>query len=224
MSSRSIQSRSTQSRSTKKATKSATQPRSSTNSSDTPSYIAFWKPSGPYGLYSQWYASKFKFDSKIREALPDEITSLSLFTDHPELIESFEGTYNCAEQFMMLGKALLFEDEYIANQIRNEHSPARQKKLGRTVSGFDDDIWMQYATDIVTLGSYLKFTQYWQRKQSILDSGDAVLIEGSPMDKIWGVGLWYDNSKIADPKNWKGQNLLGKCLMRAREIIRNEEK
>ena len=208
---------------TSKLTKSVATKSVATKSAVKPSYIAFWRPKDPDAIYGQWYGSKFTFDSKIRQALPAEITALPLFSDHPEIIDGFEGTYNCAEQFMMLGKALLFEDAYIADQIRNEHSPARQKKLGRTVSGFDNDTWMQYATDIVVLGSYLKFTQYWKLKQSILDTGDAVLIEGSPMDKIWGVGLRFDDPKIANQKNWKGQNLLGKCLMRAREIIRDEE-
>jgi ribA/ribD-fused uncharacterized protein len=203
-------------RSTKPATKTA----SKSEELSAPPYIAFW---GGQDIYSQWHSSKFKFDSKVRQELTDTITSLSIFSDHPEIIAEFEGTYNCAEQFMMLGKALLFEDKTIADEIRAEHTPAKQKKLGRRVHDFDNGVWMRYATDIVTLGSYLKFSQNWRLKKDILASGDATLIEGSPLDKIWGVGLRYDNPAIANPKNWKGQNLLGKCLMRAREIIQAEQ-
>jgi ribA/ribD-fused uncharacterized protein len=188
-----------------------------------PTYIAFWKPRDPGGLYSQWYSSKFVFNAKTRQELPDPITSLSIFSDHPDLIDGIEGSYSCAEQFMMIGKALLFKDEYIATQIRDEDSPARHKKLGRRVSNFDNTVWMSYATDIVTLASYLKFSQNWRLKKEILETGNATLIEGSPMDKIWGVNLRYDDSTIADPKNWKGLNLLGQCLMEAREIIRSEQ-
>ena len=203
-----------------KATKAT---KSSTSSQSVRSYVAFWKPTGLDGIYSQWYMSKITLDDRIRSSLPSEITDLRLFTDYPDVIRNLNGTYNCAEQFMMAGKSYLFDDEVTALKIRSEVNPSRHKKLGRTVQNFDNNTWSAYCTDIVTLGSYLKFSQNKPLKREMLKTAEATLIEGSPMDRIWGVGLRYDDLKISDPKNWKGQNLLGECLMTARKIILNEE-
>lgn len=186
-------------------------------------YISFWKPQELNGLYSQWSPSKIVLNSIIRASLPLDIMNLKLFEDYPCIMESLEGTYSCAEQFMMVGKAQLFGDSVIANQIMKSHIPRIHKQLGRKVQNFDDNVWMQYAQDIVILASYLKFSQNLRFKTSLIDSGDAILIEGSPLDKIWGVGLRYDNPKIGDPVNWKGANLLGECLMKVRDIIQKQK-
>jgi ribA/ribD-fused uncharacterized protein len=182
------------------------------------SYIAFWRSTDPYGIYNQWSISDFTL-TDIDE-LPSEITSLALFADYPEVIENLTGIeVNCAEQFMMLGKAFLFGDDVTADLIKNEKSPRNHKALGRRVRNFDDDIWTKYCEDIVTLGSYLKFSQNFALKEELIQTGNATLVEGSPYDRIWGVGLRFDSPHINDPSKWKGENKLGKCLMRVRDIL-----
>lgn len=130
-------------------------------------------------------------------------------------------TYNCCEQYMMYHKALLFEDEEIAEKIMNTDSPHDQKKLGREVSDFDISIWKQYCFMIVWEGNFLKFTQHKDLQERLIMTQGKELVEASPYDKVWGVGLAADDDKIIDPSNWKGKNLLGKVLTSVREAIIN---
>lgn len=194
---------------------------SKSNDPDIPLLVAFWKPQEANGFYSQWFASKMVFNQKIYDELPTDIKGLKIFETYPKVIDAFmeTGTYNCAEQFMMLGKALIFEDKTVAVQIMRTTDPSTQKNLGRKVKNFNTEIWMEVAMDVVTLGSYLKFSQNLKLRQLMLESGNAVLIEASPFDNTWGIGLNPDNPKIVNRKNWKGKNLLGECLMRTRVIL-----
>ena len=49
-----------------------------------------------------------------------------------------------------------------------------------------------------------------------------MLVEASPTDKIWGIGLWEGDNKVLDEKNWNGENRLGRVLMEVREGFWNE--
>lgn len=55
----------------------------------------------------------------------------------------------------------------------------------------------------------------------LLETGDRLLVEASPYDKIWGVGYSAANA-AANEGNW-GENLLGKALMRVRDRLRSGE-
>jgi len=140
-------------------------------------------------------------------------------------IQSFKDNdgieYNCAEQYMMAQKALLFNDIEIHNLIMNEKSPKEQQKLGRIIKNFNQDIWNENAEQIVYNGNYFKFTQNKDLLEILLSTKDTQLVEASPFDKIWGVGLGEDNPLILDEKNWQGQNLLGKTLTKVRNDIKN---
>lgn len=127
--------------------------------------------------------------------------------------------FTTAEQYMMYHKALLFDDTDIANQILMTNSPKEQKALGRKVKGFNIAVWDQNKLAIVTQGNYLKFSQNKKLKDQLFKTGTKILVEGSPYDKIYGVGLKWDNPLILDEKNWKGQNLLGKALMDVRSKL-----
>lgn len=94
------------------------------------------------------------------------------------------------------------------------------KKLGRQVSGFVAEEWEANCCRIVTEASQYKFAQNPHLKEFLLSTGDAVLAEASPYDKVWGIGMGATNPLALDPRTWKGKNLLGFCLMDARSTLR----
>ena len=127
--------------------------------------------------------------------------------------------FSCAEQFMMHGKAILFGDEEIAKEILVADHPKQHKALGRKVKNFDDVVWKRERENIAMAGSRAKFTQNAELKQLLLDTRGTELVEASPFDRIWGIGLAATSPKAQDPKQWRGQNLLGKILTRLRDEL-----
>lgn len=55
-------------------------------------------------------------------------------------------------------------------------------------------------------------------KKILLATGDRIIVEASPYDCIWGVGLSEEDDDLYNG-NWNGQNLLGKALMEVREKL-----
>ena len=131
-------------------------------------------------------------------------------------------TYVSAEHYMMAEKARLFGDDAVREQAIAAKSPGAAKALGRTVANFDQATWEQHRFDIVVNGSIGKFGQNEPLKTYLLETGNKVLVEASPRDCIWGVGLGKNNEKITDPRTWRGQNLLGFALMKARAVLRDQ--
>jgi ribA/ribD-fused uncharacterized protein len=129
-------------------------------------------------------------------------------------------TYPTAEHFMMAGKARLFGDESTAAEILGTHEPAAAKKLGRKVAGFDEATWAMRRFDIVVAGNVAKFSQTPSLLELLLGTGTRVLVEASPTDTIWGIGLAADQPLAKDPLSWRGLNLLGFALMVARSRLR----
>lgn len=132
--------------------------------------------------------------------------------------------YVCAEQYMMAWKARVFGDEATREAIMKSKEPFAIKALGRRVKPFDTNVWDAVAFSIVAEGNYLKFTADDQRRRFILSTGDAVLVEASPRDKIWGIGHGVSDSAaqkvdLTDVSTWRGENWLGFALMEAREEI-----
>ena len=123
--------------------------------------------------------------------------------------------YSC-EQYMMAKKAKLFNDEKVYDMIMSIMNPSVQKELGRMVSNYNQDVWDKHKFDIVVNANYLKFTQDETLKELLLDTGDKTIVEASPYDTIWGIGLSCDDDKILDESNWQGENLLGKAIMKVR--------
>lgn len=120
----------------------------------------------------------------------------------------------------MYKKALTFNDEEIAKKILNEKDPASCKSYGRKIKNFDENIWAYKRYDIMVEALILKFTQNNDFKNKLINTKDKILVEASPYDRIWGIGLHYENDDVLDEKNWKGLNLLGKALMEVREKIK----
>lgn len=129
--------------------------------------------------------------------------------------------YNCSEQYMMHMKASAFADAEVAQLIMEQPLPRQQKMLGREVRGFDSGIWMSICQPLMVDGLVSKFTQDDLLQEYILSTGDKILVEASPYDKIWGIGLTEDNPLAWDKATWEGLNLLGEVLMKARDVIRS---
>jgi ribA/ribD-fused uncharacterized protein len=128
--------------------------------------------------------------------------------------------YATAEHWMMAGKARLFGDSEILNQILVAKSPAIAKALGRKVARFEEQAWRKARWEIVVQGNLAKFGQHADLRTFLSNTGDRVIVEASPFDRIWGIGMAAKDSTVEDPARWKGLNLLGFALMEARERFR----
>ncbi|MCC4213719.1 NADAR family protein [Leeuwenhoekiella parthenopeia] len=150
----------------------------------------------------------------------DSVTK-SCFSQWYEISFEIEGvTYHNAEQFMMAQKALLFKDHDIYNQIISSTKPGKVKELGRQVRNFDQQVWEDRRYDIVVRGNYHKFSQNKELSTFLINTNDRILIEASPVDTIWGIGLAQDDERVLNPNLWKGQNLLGYALMEVRDQLK----
>lgn len=160
-----------------------------------PDYRFFWSSfvnaDGSVGetCMSQWYPAGFEIDGR---------------------------RYRTAEHFMMAGKARLFGDESALAKILRSRFPAEVKRFGREVQGFDAEVWQQHCFDIVVRGNLAKFSQNPALGGYLLESGDDVLVEASPADAIWGIGVAEEHPYAPQPHLWPGLNLLGFALMEVR--------
>jgi hypothetical protein len=164
-----------------------------------PEYLLFWghrpPPTGGVGkgCLSQWWPVTFTVD---------------------------EVAYQSAEHFMMVAKALLFGDAETAERIKAAPDPQAAKALGRDVRGFDEQLWAERRFDLVVTGNLAKFGQHQDLGDFLLATGNRVLVEASPLDRVWGIGLAADDERAASPEHWAGLNLLGFALMEVRHRLR----
>lgn len=128
--------------------------------------------------------------------------------------------YNCAEQYMMAEKARIFGDEDTRQRILSETDPEKIKDLGREVRAFDPELWNKQKFDVVKKGNQAKFSQNKALLDFLLGTDTRVLVEASPYDRIWGIGMREDNKDILRPDKWYGTNLLGFALMVVRDELR----
>lgn len=142
--------------------------------------------------FSQWWPCSFKYE---------------------------EIEYNSTEQWMMAEKARVFSDNECLEKILKSNDPKVIKELGRQILLFDEDVWNLRKYDAVYEGNLLKFSQDESLKSFLLSTGNKVIVEASPYDRIWGIGMKQDEEGIQDPGNWKGQNLLGFALMEVRTAL-----
>ena len=122
-------------------------------------------------------------------------------------------TFPTAEHFMMYRKALLFSDLDSAEAILQADNPGKAKALGRKVQNFDESVWVSRRTEIVETANRLKFSQNRELGDYLAKTGSKVLVEASPSDRIWGIGMSREAARQAHPAQWKGLNLLGFSLM-----------
>ena len=161
-------------------------------------YIFFWGHSNKSNedigkfVFSQWYPAPFVVD---------------------------DVEYKTTEHWMMAQKASLFGDNEIAQKIVASDSPGKAKELGRMVRGFDEIKWDERKFEIVKTGSIHKFHQNKKLRSFLTGTGNHVLVEASPTDMIWGIGLSQDSGMVDNPYAWQGENLLGFALMEARDFL-----
>lgn len=162
-----------------------------------PDFLFFWghtvKEEITKACFSQWFPAEFQEDAIL---------------------------YKTAEHYMMAGKARLFNDHEILEQMIQSETPDQVKKLGRKVKNFDLQLWDEHKYEIVKRGNLLKFSQNKALKGFLLFTEDKVLIEASPYDTIWGIGMLETNPKAGNPSEWNGENLLGFALMEVRDELR----
>lgn len=128
--------------------------------------------------------------------------------------------YHSAEQYMMAEKARLFKDKEVLEEILKAKEQKEIKELGRKVKNFNLELWNSCKYEIVLQGNLAKFRENEDFKEFLLNSENKIIVEASPYDKVWGIGLVADDEKINNPNNWKGENLLGFALMEVRDLIR----
>lgn len=149
----------------------------------------------------------------------NEITS-TCFSQWYECTFTADGiTYHTAEQYMMAQKARLFGDEAVLAKIMQANHPGENKALGRQIRHFDSAVWDQHKSEIVVNGNLAKFSQNEPLKQYLLQTGNRVLVEASPYDQIWGIGMAKSEPGIGNPLAWKGENRLGFALMEVRDRL-----
>lgn len=167
-------------------------------------YTFFWKGKNPF---SQWYGQWLSTE--------DHKCDGSFVIDNV--------MYLTAEHYMMAEKARLFNDLEKCQQILESFHPGEAKQFGREVKDFNLEIWEQNCKDIVFKGNYAKFTQHSEHKEFLIDTKGTLLIEASPNDLIWGIGLTEKKAKEMNPSEWPGKNYLGEILTKVRdEIIADE--
>lgn len=150
-------------------------------------YTYFWASKSPF---SNWYKCRFEVDGQ---------------------------SFTSSEQYMMYGKAMLFGDTEIAAQIMQTSNVREQKALGRKVSGFDPQTWNQHAKAIVKKGCRQKFVQNPELMEILLATAGTTLVEASPDDAIWGIGLAEEDPRASKRETWLGTNWLGELLTELRE-------
>lgn len=147
--------------------------------------------------FSQWYLSDFQVDGIL---------------------------YSCAEKYMMAEKARLFNDYETLEEILCAKDQPEIKALGRKIKNFNEEIWNKEKYNIVKKGNLAKFSQDKNLKEFLLSTEDKIIVEASPYDCIWGIGMSANDENITNPREWKGENLLGFALMEVRELLQNDIK
>ena len=144
------------------------------------------------GTFSQWAPSKF-------------------------IIDGVE--FNTCEQYMMYKKALMFHDYDAAKKVMETSNPKEQKAIGRKVKNFNDNVWVKYCRDIVYDANVAKFTQNPGMLTELMATNGTTMVEASPYDKRWGIGLGAENPFAQDRSTWDGLNWLGEAIQQVREDI-----
>ncbi len=128
--------------------------------------------------------------------------------------------YPTTEHYMMAEKARIFGDQEIWDRIMRTPNPYMVKAAGRKVKGFDQAVWERERYMVVYLGNIAKFSQNADAFEYLMGTGDKVIVECSPSDRVWGIGFEQDDKRCTDPRKWQGENLLGFICTEVRDHLR----
>lgn len=158
----------------------------------TDTHVLFWRTAD---IYSNWHPSPF-----VRNGI----------------------AYANAEQYMMAAKARLFGDAAVEAKIMATRGsdPNTMKALGREVRGYVEAVWVAHRDWVMFAACLAKFAQDPVLRAELLATEERELVEASPVDRIWGIGLGEDDTRALDKSQWRGLNLLGIALMRVRDTLR----
>lgn len=162
---------------------------------------------------------KFLFFWGHTPKVPGRLDQSCLSNWYPAEFSVDEDTYPTTEHYMMAEKARLFGDTKVRQEILDAKSPGEAKALGRKVSNFDEETWIEHRFGIVVFANFQKFKQNSEMGELLLRTGNKVLVEASPRDRIWGIGMGKNHVSVEDPKQWRGLNLLGFALMEVRHRL-----
>lgn len=175
---------------------------------------------------NDWLIRKFKAKENIHftffwghKGEPGNVTKSCFSQWWPAAFTEGPHTYATAEHWMMAGKARLFNDATAEKEILEAGSPMIAKQLGRKVKNFDAAAWDKEKFNLVVKGNLLKFSQHPKLGAFLIGTGDTVIVEASPLDRIWGIGMGASHEHATNPLLWKGQNLLGYALMEVRDQL-----
>ena len=195
-------------------------------------FVEVWQPKGQPKYTKQWLQQEVTEGRKQEFCLfwghqpskDGSITKSCLSQWWMEDFYTMVDSYLYMEQYMMAGKAQLFGDEERRKEILACSDPKQIKALGRKVRGFDQVVWDKFKYAIVLNGNWCKFSQNRELREFLLSTGDSVLVEASPYDRIWGIQLSADTPEAQNPFRWRGENLLGFALMEVRDELRKVRK
>jgi ribA/ribD-fused uncharacterized protein len=136
------------------------------------------------------------------------------------LFDDQNGAWHNTEQAFMFYKALFFGDGLTATSIKYEPDPQKCKRMGRAIKYYHNASWEVVRESFMIYVNYLKYSQNEEFKAELLNTGNKILVEASPLDRVWGVGLGEDDPLILDESKWDGLNLLGKSLMTVRKMLK----
>ncbi len=153
--------------------------------------LYFFRPVGPYGWLSNF---------------------------SPHCIVENGILFKTMEHYFMYHKARAHGDELRMGLILECDTPTSAKRHGRLVKNYDDKLWSSIREDVMYTGLKLKVEQYLDVRLRLMNTGNQILAEANPFDRIWGIGLSAVKAAGTD-KPWPGKNLLGKIWMRVRDEL-----
>lgn len=139
---------------------------------------------------------------------------------NPDRIMMKDINNNLNNNFNDLAKDHLSYNE-INDFIKKTNKPKIIKKMGREVGGFDQDIWDEIKTRVMYMVIKGKFSTNGYYKTALENTGSKIMVEASPYDKVWGIGLSAEKAKNIPENQWPGQNLLGKMMTKYKQDVEN---
>lgn len=137
----------------------------------------------------------------------DPYGCFSNFSLHSIALEGL--TWPTSEHYYQAQKYRNTLHQSLCEQIRQAPTPEAAAALGRNPAYAIQPNWDNIKPEIMYTAVRTKFLTHEAIQAELLATGDELIVENSPLDAYWGCGA-----------DGKGDNQLGKILMRVRQDIR----